>query len=383
MTSLRLLHSSDWHIGMTRRHLAESRRSVFLNSRLDAIERLCDLALEEEVDGVVVAGDVFDGAQLAPGIVVPLLELLGDLSCPVVLVPGNHDSYQYESVYRSTAFLENMPDNLTVATEPTVLSVIPNCELVVGTFTDRFPTRNPLFVAAEQLPQDKPADGFRVAVGHASVDAYAPSMGDTDGAIVVPVESLEQLVQDYSLDYVALGDRHSTVQVGQTGRIWYSGSPEVTDFDDVEDDSGNALLLTLGKDEPQVDKRKVGQWGFRTIHATVHNAQELNDLDKQLRALPKKNKLSVRVGLKAYLPLSVMGELEKLLDQWENLFAGFRLWERHSELNTLAENAELDDFVSGYVKDGADKLLTQAEAGDDVSRDALLLLHRLATEKGD
>ncbi|WQD12489.1 MAG: hypothetical protein U1U88_000445 [Lawsonella clevelandensis] len=59
-------------------------------------------------------------------------------------------------------------------------------------------------------------------------------MEDATGAEIISVAALEEACRSYQLDYLALGDRHSQTQVGESGRIWYSGSPEVTDFDDVE-----------------------------------------------------------------------------------------------------------------------------------------------------
>ena len=379
--TLRLLHTSDWHIGMTRRHLSESSRAVFLNSRVDAIERLCDIADDEAVDGMLVAGDVFDSAQLSPTIVLPLLELLGDVSCPVVLVPGNHDSYQYESVYRSTTFIQNKPDNVYVAEKPQVLEIIPNCQLAVAPFTSRFPSHNPIFTAAE-LFSNKNTEDYRVLVGHGGVDSFAPQMEDKDNSDVIASAELEQLLTTRNIDYVALGDRHSTASVGASQRIWYSGSPEVTDFDDVEKESGQALLVTLSDDNCEVSRLRTGKWNFTTLHATVRCDDDLHRLDSQLHKLTRKNKRSVRLGLKAYLPVSGMAELENYLHKWQNMFAGFQLWQRHSEQHTLPDDRDLDEYLGGYAKTAAQRLIKQAEAGDDVARDALTMLYRMATESG-
>ena len=378
---LRLLHTSDWHIGMTRRHLTDASRAIFLNSRLDAVEKLCDIATTEQVDGVIVAGDIFDSPQLAPSVVLPLLELLGDVPCPVVLVPGNHDPYHYESVYRSTAFLEHQPDNVHVAEQSAVLDVIPQCELVVGPFTDRFPTENPIFTSTRNLP-DESATPYRVVVGHGSVNTFAPEMNEVDNAEVVDVAALEKLLATKNVDYVALGDRHSTTSVGDSGRIWYSGSPETTDFDDVEKASGNALLVELDGDSCEVTQVKTGEWRFTTLHGEVRSLEDLHALDAQLQKLPKKHKHAVRIGLKAYVPVSVMAEVENYVHKWGTMFAGFHLWERHSEQRTLPDEQDLDDYVSGYAKAAAEKLLEQAEAGDETATNALTLLYRLATERG-
>ena len=62
--------------------------------------------------------------------------------------------------------------------------------------------------------------------------------------------------------YVALGDKHSRTEVGEGGRVWYSGSPEVTNYDHVEADSGHVLVVDVDLDDPAhpvtVESRTVG-----------------------------------------------------------------------------------------------------------------------------
>ena len=52
------------------------------------------------------------------------------------------------------------------------------------------------------------------------------------------------------MHYVALGDKHSRTEVGSTGRVWYSGSPEVTNYDDIEPDPGHVLVVDVDEDDP-------------------------------------------------------------------------------------------------------------------------------------
>ena len=68
------------------------------------------------------------------------------------------------------------------------------------------------------------------------------------------------------IHYVALGDKHSLTDVGSTGRVWYSGSPEVTNYDDVEADPGHVLIVDIDEADPQhpvtVEAARVGRWRF-------------------------------------------------------------------------------------------------------------------------
>ena len=61
-----------------------------------------------------------------------------------------------------------------------------------------------------------------------------------DDPKLIGLERLEEKIRAGMIHYVALGDRHSTTDVGATGRVWYAGAPEPTAY--VETDPGNVLL---------------------------------------------------------------------------------------------------------------------------------------------
>lgn len=378
---MRLLHSSDWHIGMTRRHLSESKQAVFRDARLQAIEQLCNHAAELDVASVVVAGDVFDGNQLDSNTIISLLEMVGELTCPVVLQPGNHDSYRRDSVYQSPAFRTHQPDNVLVPYKPGVLRDIPGLELIVGPYTDRYPTENPLFTALRQCAHTPKEPGtYRVGLAHTGVDAFAPRMDDATGAEIVPVAALEEACRSYQLDYLALGDRHSQTQVGESGRIWYSGSPEVTDFDDVEKNSGQALLVTLHDDTCTTEPLTCGKWSFRTFRRDIHSTADIAQLSHEFAEIPNKRRTAVRLGLNATLTVEDMAALDTAQAQWEGIFAGFRLWERNSSLHLLPSLTGLQARLAGYVAEAAEELSQLADTGDKTAQDALTLLYRLTVE---
>ena len=86
---MRLLHTGDWHVGRTLRG----------RTRLDEFEgalgQVVEIAKSENVDAVLVAGDVYDQRALSADADRLVFETLLDLHAsgiPVVLIPGNHDS---------------------------------------------------------------------------------------------------------------------------------------------------------------------------------------------------------------------------------------------------------------------------------------------------
>src|SRR4029450_3977204 len=86
---VRLLHTSDWHVGraIRGRSRAAEHRAV--------LAEIAAVADRDEVDLVVVAGDLFDTAAPTPEAERIVYRALLDLAAggrPVVVVAGNHDS---------------------------------------------------------------------------------------------------------------------------------------------------------------------------------------------------------------------------------------------------------------------------------------------------
>jgi len=87
---MRLLHTSDWHLGRLFHgvHLTDDQAHV--------LDQLVDLVADTRPHAVLIAGDIYDRAVPPPEAVALLDETLSriavDLSTPVVLIAGNHDS---------------------------------------------------------------------------------------------------------------------------------------------------------------------------------------------------------------------------------------------------------------------------------------------------
>lgn len=85
---MRILHTGDWHVGKT-----IARRSRIEEAR-EALEAVASLAVEREVDVVLVCGDVFDHLSPSPEaeeLVYDSLLRFERERIPVVLLAGNHD----------------------------------------------------------------------------------------------------------------------------------------------------------------------------------------------------------------------------------------------------------------------------------------------------
>lgn len=88
---MRVLHTSDWHLGQTLHGCSRAHEHAAFFTWLE------EVLVEEEVDALVVAGDVFDVANPAPAAQTAYYRLLARLrsrlpELDVVVVGGNHDS---------------------------------------------------------------------------------------------------------------------------------------------------------------------------------------------------------------------------------------------------------------------------------------------------
>src|SRR5215813_2675731 len=85
---MKFLHTSDWHVGRTirNRSRADEHRAVFTE--------IVDIAKQEQVDAVLVTGDIFHERRPALEAQELVAETLAELArqrIPSVLIPGNHD----------------------------------------------------------------------------------------------------------------------------------------------------------------------------------------------------------------------------------------------------------------------------------------------------
>ena len=85
---MKFLHTSDWHVGRTIRHRSrlEEHQAVFAE--------IVDLAKREQVDAVLVTGDIFHERRpplAAEQLVAQTLAQLASENIVSVVIPGNHD----------------------------------------------------------------------------------------------------------------------------------------------------------------------------------------------------------------------------------------------------------------------------------------------------
>jgi DNA repair exonuclease SbcCD nuclease subunit len=380
---MRFVHTADWQLGMTRHFLAGEAQPRYSAARRDAVAGLGSLATAAGAEFVVVSGDVFEDNQLAPTVISQSLEAMRAIGIPVYLLPGNHDPLDAASVYTNALFTAECPANVRVLDRAGVYDVRPGLQIVAAPWRSKRPTTDLVADVLEGLP----ADGVtRVLVAHGGVDVLDP---DPTKPSLIRLAGVEDALARGAIHYVALGDKHSLTDVGSTGRVWYSGSPEVTNYDDVEADPGHVLIVDLDEADPQhpviVEAPQVGRWRFSTLNRDVNNSRDIADLDMNLDLMPDKDRTVLRLALIGSLTVTDRAGLDACLDKYSRLFASLRVWDSHSDLAVIPADGEFSDLgIGGFAADAVEELMQAARADNEAAGDAqaaLALLLRL-TDRG-
>ncbi len=358
---------------MARHYLGRDAQARFSAARLDAIDQMARLAIDEQCEFAVVCGDVFESNQVQRQVLVRAFEKLAAFpQLNFFLLPGNHDPLDASSIYSSPTFIERCPKNVKVLNGFEPVQAVPGVELVPAPWPNKHPTTDLVDAACGRLEQTK---SLRIVVGHGAIDSMSPDPNDPR---VIALEGLEERIQAGLIHYVALGDRHSTTSVGTSGRVYYSGAPEPTDYDEI--DPGNVLIVDLGAKKVDVLVKRIGTWRFWRRDWEISSDKDIEAVEGWLSGLEDKDRTIVKISIVGQISVAQKARLDEVLEHHTDLLAAIERWESHSDLVVIPDEADLDHFgLSGFADDALTELRTLAEDGASapVARDALALLYRL------
>jgi exonuclease SbcD len=334
VSSVRLLHTADWHVGKSLKGVDR------LDEQEQVLREIVRIAREQEVDAVLVAGDLYDSAAptaAAQRLVVRTLMALAGTGAQVVVIAGNHDHAATLDAYRPfagaagvtlvgavrTAETGGVVEFATRAGERAMVAALPflsqryavrAAELVANT-----PSENTN--AYDQQVRDVVASltgGFRTDAVNL-VMAHLTVLGGTFGG----GERAAQSIFEYSVPaavfpadahYVALGHLHRRQVLAAPAPVHYSGAPLAVDFG--EQDNTNVVVLVEATpttparvtDIPITSGRRL-----RTLHGTVGELAALRDSvgDDLLRVWVRER---ARAGLREEVTELLPNALEVRID---------------------------------------------------------------------
>ena len=262
---MRFLHAADFHLDSPFRGLsAEKARERRRESR-DLLDRLANLANAREVDAVLLAGDLFDGAAVYRETLEAMARTLGGIRCPVFIAPGNHDPYTSRSPYRQV----DWPGNVHLFTDSKIEAVEIPSGIICGAAFLAEEQPESLLAGFTAPPSEKP----QVLCLHADLNP-----GPYD-----PITK-EEIAQS-GLTYLALGHIHQASGLLRQGDTFYAypGCPEGRGFDELGEKG--VLLVEAGAGKVKAEFVPLCRRRYEVVTVDVTDADPRQRLEAAVAPL--------------------------------------------------------------------------------------------------
>ena len=219
----RFIHTADLHLDSALSSINNNTKAKARRVELtDCFKRMVDFAVDNDVCGIIVAGDLFDVKNASPSAKKQVIDIISSANGIIFyMLCGNHDSKAFDD-----DFVSALPKNAIMLKDGVKYRL---GNVVVAGFEGDV-------VDASQVCFDE--NSFNIAVMHGQVVS-----GNGEGI------NLKQLA-DKNINYLALGHIHSFEQgkLDRRGKWAYCGCPEGRGFDETGE-KGFVLFDTQGKVE--------------------------------------------------------------------------------------------------------------------------------------
>jgi exonuclease SbcD len=261
---MKMLHTSDWHVGKVLKGRDRHDEHVAV------LRSIVQAAREEDVDLVLVAGDLFETAAPNPraqGLVMQALLALREEGRQVVVIAGNHDNQALvDAVYRPVlgelglhvlgtpkrpqsggmlALRTRGGEAVNVAALPFLSHrhAVRAAELVFHEFAEHaLDYAQRVSQIVQLLTEGFTADAVNVVMAHATLLGGRRGGGEREVQTSLDYE-LPASMFPVTAHYVALGHLHRWQEIPGPCPIFYSGSPLAIDFGEEANDPV-ALIVT-------------------------------------------------------------------------------------------------------------------------------------------
>lgn len=264
---MKILHTADWHIGKV------LQKQSLEQEMLDFFDWLLGVIADEEIDLLLVSGDIFDMANPSirdKEIYYDIILRLYHSGCKVIITGGNHDSVGELNAPKEILSAININVVGGATDDPTdeiieIKDAQGKLELVVAAVPflrdrdlrkhqdrDLYKTRVEALRAGikthyQQLGEiinTKYSGVPVISMGHLYASGVSVSESERD-IHVGNQAAIDSSIFPDCMDYVALGHIHRPQMVDLNPRIQYSGSPIALSFSEKEDDKIVLLIETF------------------------------------------------------------------------------------------------------------------------------------------
>lgn len=342
---LKIIHTGDLHLGMTFKSLGDKSK-LHRRDCQDVFSNIIDLCIKEDVDGLLIAGDLFDNPNPTKSIitfVIDELERLKKKNIPAFIISGNHDPYKKESVWFGYKF----PSNVIIFDSNSLESkTIGNLTVYGIAYTNN--SKEPL----DNFRVEK-NDNFNIGLIHGSTVNL--KVDEDPEYSYRPIKKSQ--IDNSDLDYIALGHFHNILEVRGKVKCFYSGSPEGLSFKNSPDSS----VLMVKYSEGKVNVKPI-KTAIREFHTIEIDCTKL-DNDLELKKVLEKNKGEdkiLKLVLKGSPSLDFQLDIDFLMKEFEPKYFFLRIIDSVH----IPDNLKEDETIRGqFIKLIRDNIKKEEDPG--------------------
>ncbi|APG46112.1 metallophosphoesterase family protein [Phaeobacter porticola] len=374
MTRLRLLHTSDLHLGKRFGQFDEETRAALQQARQGILARLAQVATTEGAGHVLIAGDLFDTETPSARVIRQALAAMAAAD-PVQwwIIPGNHDSGAAEPLWAEMA--RHVPENVHLLMQPDPVEMAPGATLLASPCERRFAGQDrTTWMDSAETPEGH----LRIGLAHGAVLDFDR---DQNGAETIATTRASSA----RLDYLALGDWHGDFTLNAHSR--YPGTPERDRFK--HPGRGSCLLVDLpGPGQPpQLRQIEVGQYHWQDLALDLAPGLDVAALVDAV--LPADETAwpdcLIRIRARGWVTAEQHMQLRACIDHHAPAFChltleteGLRMEHRAEDLDQIATGGALRVAAETLMQDSADAARSQKDR--DVAAAALNRLYAFVRE---
>ncbi|MFV5933797.1 exonuclease subunit SbcD [Proteus mirabilis] len=400
---MRIIHTSDWHLG----------QYFFTKTRAQEHQQFLDWLLaqirEQQVDAVIVAGDIFDTGSppsYARELYNRFVVAIRDTQCQLIILGGNHDSVATLNESKSLLACLNTTVIANVHTEtPQAPIILYQKNHTPGALLCAIPYLRPRDMINSKSGQsgaDKQgalkeaiADYYQrqyqaaldlrkqlnvnipiIATGH--LTTIGASVSDSVREIYIGTLEAFNATLFPPFDYIALGHIHRPQRVNKSGHIRYSGSPIPLSFDESAQQK-SVCLIDFEQDKlAEMTLLPIPEFQLlRTLSGSLQEiATQLEKLATQYNEMDTTIWLDIEVSTQDYLS-DIQNRIQELTQS--PLFEVIVLRRARKQHQALMQN-EKETLTELTVYDVFERRLAQHQFETEEDKTRLTTLFKQAVE---
>ena len=219
MNKVKVLHCADLHFDTPFKELSKEVSDTSKNELLEVFKKIIDLAIEENIEVLLIAGDVFDNLTVNKNTLFFISDQIKRIkNIKVFISPGNHDPYNEKSFYS----MINWPENVYIFKGDMEFKEVKELNLIIWGAGFRNNYENETLLKSINVENNK----INIMLLHGEIIS-ANSKNEYNPIYINDIYKS-------NIDYIALGHRHKFSGILKEGMTTYaySGCPQGRGFDE-------------------------------------------------------------------------------------------------------------------------------------------------------